>query len=687
MSTTALLAIDLALTIVGAGSWLAAVSFAAGPVTSRQARLALLCSGVGTLALVARVPLVLALAGSGWWFVQEKLVFSLPVQAIATAVALVLAVPALLQAARPAESATTPPTEPRAHRLPARAPTALLGAALATAAGLAASTLIGYPLGLGTAAVLAALAALATGVGYAVFARSGRRLLIGCASLGTLVLVAGVAFSWMISMVPPDFAGAQQPGGHSGAHGVGAHGVAAAEGPAGAAGGVVAEVGVSVDSLRTPEDAVGPRRQFTLRAATDTVTLSSGDEVESWNYGSLPGPELRVQQGDVVEVRLENVDVAAGVTIHWHGYDVPNGEDGVAGVTQNSVLPGGSFDYRFVADQPGSYWYHTHQNASRGVQRGLYGSLIVEPAGGIAEQHDLVVPLHTIADSVLLGASDRPSSTGVPVGESVRLRLVNTDMLPNTFHLAGAPFTVVAVDGRDVASPTPVTGQALRLPAGGRVDLALTMPDAPVHLTTDATASAWLALAPGPAASDPAASGPAASAPAAEPPPNLSGEPELDLLAYGGGSAATLPAGPLVRAEMVLDRNPRFLQGVPVNGYTVNGTVYPQIPSIVVDEGDVVQLTVANRGWETHPMHVHGHHVLVLSRNGEPATGAPLLLDTFDVRPGEVWVVALVADNPGIWMDHCHNLDHAAEGMMMALHYRGVSTPYEHGGEHGNRSE
>ncbi|SDT07579.1 multicopper oxidase domain-containing protein [Microterricola viridarii] len=685
MSTVTLLVLDLALTIVGAGSWLAALSFAAGTIAPKRARLALLFSGLATLALLARVPLVLALSGSGWWFVQEKLTFSLPLQALATAAALALAVPALLQAARRAAPAPDAAADgeregaaPSTQRLPARAPTALLGAALACAAGLLASTLIGYPLDLGAAAVLAVLVLLGTGVGYAVFARAGRRMLVGFAGLGALVLVAAVAFSWMTSMVPPDFAEAQPGGGHASAHGLAAAGPTSSAGPASTAG-TPDELGV--DSLRTPADVAGPRKEFTLRAATETLTLASGDEVESWNYGALPGPELRVQQGDVVEVHLENVDVEAGVTIHWHGYDVPNGEDGVAGVTQDSVLPGESFDYRFVAEQAGTYWYHTHQNASRGVQRGLFGVLIVEPAGGIPERHDLVVPLHTIGDSVLLGTSDRPSGIGVPTGESVRLRLVNTDMLPTSFHLAGTPFTVVAVDGQDVASPTPVDGRALRLPAGGRVDLAFTMPDERVALTTDATASAWLALTPGQAASGPA------SGPASERPPDRSAEPELDLLAYGGGPAATLPAGPLVRAEMVLDRNPRFLQGVPVNGYTVNGAVYPQIPSITVDGGDVVELTVANRGWETHPMHVHGHHVLVLSRNGEPATGAPLLLDTFDVRPGEVWVVALVADNLGIWMDHCHNLDHAAEGMMMALHYRGVITPYEHGGAHGNRSE
>jgi FtsP/CotA-like multicopper oxidase with cupredoxin domain len=89
---------------------------------------------------------------------------------------------------------------------------------------------------------------------------------------------------------------------------------------------------------------------------------------------------------------------------------------------------------------------------------------------------------------------------------------------------------------------------------------------------------------------------------------------------------------------------------------------------------------VVNRGSETHPMHPHGHRVLVESRNGEPTTGSPLWLDTFDVQPGEVWQVLLRADNPGIWMAHCHNLEHATQGMVVHLTYEGVSTPYELGG-------
>jgi FtsP/CotA-like multicopper oxidase with cupredoxin domain len=432
---------------------------------------------------------------------------------------------------------------------------------------------------------------------------------------------------------------------------------------------------VSVAELRTPADQSGAVRSFELTAQQEQVRLSSGTEVSAWTYGSVPGPELRVTQGDLVEVTLRNADIDAGVTIHWHGYDVPAGEDGVAGVTQDAVRPGDSFTYRFATPDPGTYWYHTHQASAEGVRRGLFGTLVVLPPAGVPEAVDLTVPLHTLGGAVILGASDAAATRTVAAGQSVRMRLVNTDQVPHRFRVDGAPFTVVAADGQDLAGGAPVTGQTLRVPAGGRLDVSLTMPATGVRLSSNASATATLSLGPVGVA----------------PPAATSGEPDdLDLLSYGVPDHPTKTpptGGGRVDATMVLDRLPRFLGGRPVYGYTVNGAVFPHIPSLTVSEGNRVRLTVVNRGLDTHPMHVHGHHVLVVSRDGIRSTGAPLRLDTFDVQPGEVWVVEFVANNPGIWMDHCHNLDHAAEGMMMALTYRGVTSPFEQGGSHANRAE
>jgi len=107
----------------------------------------------------------------------------------------------------------------------------------------------------------------------------------------------------------------------------------------------------------------------------------------------------------------------------------------------------------------------------------------------------------------------------------------------------------------------------------------------------------------------------------------------------------------------------------------------------MVEEGDLVRLTITNDTGVVHPMHLHGHHALVLSRNGQRATGSPWWTDTLNVDPGDEYAIAFRADNPGLWMDHCHNLGHAAAGLTMHLAYAGITTPFLVGGEHDNTPE
>ncbi|MFJ5624102.1 multicopper oxidase domain-containing protein [Peribacillus loiseleuriae] len=71
------------------------------------------------------------------------------------------------------------------------------------------------------------------------------------------------------------------------------------------------------------------------------MQLSDGETFDAWTFnGKYPDPELRIQKGELVEVTLINKDIEAGVTIHWHGYNVPNAMDGVAGMTQDAVQGG-----------------------------------------------------------------------------------------------------------------------------------------------------------------------------------------------------------------------------------------------------------------------------------------------------------------------------------------------------------
>jgi FtsP/CotA-like multicopper oxidase with cupredoxin domain len=173
----------------------------------------------------------------------------------------------------------------------------------------------------------------------------------------------------------------------------------------------------------------------------------------------------------------------------------------------------------------------------------------------------------------------------------------------------------------------------------------------------------------------------AADDPAVE---DTSGWPELDLLHYGGQATVPFDASKVDRHfTIVLDRGVAMVDGRPTYAHTVNGRGHPSIPDQLVAEGDLVKFTVVNRSLETHPWHLHGHPVLILSRDGTPSSGSPLWMDTFDVRPGQVWEVAFEATNPGIWMNHCHNLPHAQQGMMLRLRYLGVSTPFGDAHFHG----
>jgi FtsP/CotA-like multicopper oxidase with cupredoxin domain len=176
-------------------------------------------------------------------------------------------------------------------------------------------------------------------------------------------------------------------------------------------------------------------------------------------------------------------------------------------------------------------------------------------------------------------------------------------------------------------------------------------------------------------------------------PPSAASTSDLDLLHYGTASAAAAEAaadrkGPADRSfSIVMDRRIGFASGPVGYEWAVNGRTYPRMPMLMVESGDLVRIRLVNRTTADHPMHLHGHHVLVLSRNGRPATGAPWWSDTLNVAPGQDYLVAFRADNPGIWMDHCHDLRHAAAGFVMHLGYLGVSTPFRIGDDTANQPE
>jgi len=483
-----------------------------------------------------------------------------------------------------------------------------------------------------------------------------RRLRLPLAIVAAVALVGTVGWFWYDSRVPSTYSvmdmGYVDTGGGPGA---GHHDHAG---------------GVSVADLTGPRDEQ-PAVAITLTAREEAFTLASGERLDGYtlNHAS-PGPEIRARQGELVEVRLVNESVEDGVTLHWHGVVVPNAEDGVAGVTQDAVPVGGEYVYRFRVEEPGSYWYHSHQISHEQVRRGLLGPLVIEPAAGAAHR-DVVATVHTQDGRRAISGHTGVQRVDATAGEQVRVRVINTDNALLRTTVTGAPYRVLAVDARDLNQPTDVTDAAVALPAGGRADLAFTVP-ATGAVRVDAGAAAALVIGPS-GAPEPAAVNPAGT---------------VDLLSYGSPAPTGIDAAAANRRfELRIGRRPGFLDGRPGLWWTMNGRMFPDVPMFLVREGDLAVMTISNSSGNGHPMHLHGHHVLVLSRNGEPASGSPWWTDSLQVGDGDSYEIAFRADNPGIWADHCHELPHATEGMIVHVAYEGVSTPYLVGGDADNEPE
>jgi FtsP/CotA-like multicopper oxidase with cupredoxin domain len=423
--------------------------------------------------------------------------------------------------------------------------------------------------------------------------------------------------------------------------------------------------GVSLATLTGPRKG-NPDVDVTLTARHQDFALASGEKVNGYTLnGRSPGPEIDATQGDLVQVTLRNENVPGGVTLHWHGVDVPNAEDGVAGVTQNAVPVGGTFVYRFVVPDAGTYWYHSHQVSHDQVKGGMFGTFIVAPEGSLGAtakpSADFVAPVHNYSGYRTIAGRTGTQRLPVGPGAQARIRVINTDNGPLQTWVTGASFKVLAIDGHDVNRPTAVSNRLLVVPAGGRADLAITAPPGGAAARFDAGGGTSVLIGPK------TGTAPVSPAPSRR----------LDMLAYGSPAALPFdPAKPDRRFDYRIGRRIGFEDGKPGYWWSINGHLFPDIPMFMVSEGDVVTMTIANNSGDVHPMHLHGHHAVVLSRNGVKATGSPWWIDSLEVEDNQTFVIAFVADNPGIWMDHCHNLDHAVNGLIAHLAYTGVTEPY-----------
>jgi len=494
--------------------------------------------------------------------------------------------------------------------------------------------------------------------------RSRRQLLGAC--FATAVVLGPLTWLWATSLLPDSYSAMDM--GYADYGGGPSHAMNAShQGDAGTHSSGVDIATLIADPAR-PADV-----EVDLVARKEQFRLASGREVNGYTLnGGSPGPVIRAVEGQLVEVRLHNGSVPAGITLHWHGVDVPNAMDGVAGVTQDAVLEGEDYTYRFVANRVGTYWYHSHQLSHEQVKRGLLGALVISPKESDPTVLDRIALVHIYEGQRTVNGQDGDVAVDAAPGSTVRLRVINTDNGPMPVWVGGASYRVLAVDGTDVNEPTPVTDASIRVTAGGRADLEIVMPDDASGVRVELGGNSAVVL------------GKDTSLLAKTVQPDSF----VDLLSYGSPAPLGFdPSSPARDFEYVIGRRPGFLDGRPGFWWTINGHLYPNVPMYMVAEGDVVRMRIENNSGDVHPMHLHGHHAVVLSRNGEPSTGSPWWVDSLNVADGESYDIAFVADNPGIWMDHCHNLPHAAEGLVAHLMYFNVRTEFMLGGTFENKPE
>jgi len=441
--------------------------------------------------------------------------------------------------------------------------------------------------------------------------------------------------------------------------------------------------------------ASGQVRELQLTVGRARWDLGPGKQFEAYAFnGRVPGPELRAAEGDTVRVTVTN-QLEEPTTIHWHGVEVPVGMDGVPRLSQEPIPPGGSFTYEFVATPAGTRWYHAHFDEMTQQGGGLVGALIIEPREATSPAPDREYTLVTGEWATGGGASSQSPpqtrSTGgmmgrdgmgdmmgqgsgrtlfdtfgvngkaypyaVPLsvreGERVRLRLINAGATQTqAFALAGHQLTVTHSDGNQLARP--VEAEAVLLGVGERADVEF--------LANRPGRWQLRGVMPGQAerglAVDVVYEGHEAE-PAQAFAPGTTFRPAR----YADLAGPDHPSGPNRTYELTLSGGM-----MDPDVWTINGKSYPYTDHLDIRPGERVRLKLFNMSMEDHPMHLHGHTFQIVAINGRPVDGP--LKDTITVRHMEQYEIEFVANNPGNWLFHCHNLVHMAGGLMAELHYR-----------------
>jgi FtsP/CotA-like multicopper oxidase with cupredoxin domain len=420
--------------------------------------------------------------------------------------------------------------------------------------------------------------------------------------------------------------------------------------------------------------------EIELEARVAERELVPGFKTPVWTYnGTVPGPMIKAKVGDRVIVHFRN-SLPEPTTIHWHGLRVTNDMDGAPGLTQDLIPPGGEFRYEYTLPDAGTFWYHPHYDSANQVGRGLYGAFVVEdPADPAVFGDDLVLLLSDMsidetggmlpADSggnfgdlfgregsvLLVNGKVRPTLK-VRTGKQQRWRIINAARARYyNLRLRGHRFVRLGGDNGLAARSEDVYN--LIVTPGERQDAVFTPADPPGSrrvLRWVPTERGYGTVYNRPSEEllyiETVADAPVAPEPI---PTELRTIEPLDI---SDALHTTL--------ELTIAIDSRVEMGV-------NGVPYWKSTPLqgLVNQTQVWR--IVNNTDFAHPFHLHGYFFQVLDDERVPEWK-----DTVDVPAKSERSIAVRFDErSGVWMLHCHILDHAEVGMMKTLVVRNPTAP------------
>jgi FtsP/CotA-like multicopper oxidase with cupredoxin domain len=400
------------------------------------------------------------------------------------------------------------------------------------------------------------------------------------------------------------------------------------------------------------------------------------------------------KKGDMFNVLVEN-KTSIPITIHWHGLIVPSSQDGVPDVSQVLIEPGQnkSFYYRLL--QSGTYWMHSHQKFQE--QKQLSAPLIIyDEKDGYKGLQEVVMFLedftykdpqtlfNNLRNAKMVMGQDKagsdlndvdydafltnkktlnaPDIISVLPAKKVRLRIINASSSTNfQINTGKLNATLIAVDGEGVK---PINGYEFPIGIANRLDLIVDIPASggvfPIKALAEGTnKQTGLVLKTN------GSKVPLLSAKASK----MMGRVDYYKLEKKLKGKRSL-------SSKKIDTRLHYVLGGKMKGYvwTMNNQTWPNITPSVVNFGDRVEITYENKTPMSHPMHFHGHVFQVTEIDGTPIEGGAMR-DTVLVQPNSTVKVQFDALNPGVWVNHCHNLYHLNAGMLTTIQYQHYPKP------------